>query len=111
MRVSLREMLEMAGYDVIEAANGMEASDCLSDLEPDVLITDIIMPEKEGIATIRDYRTMYPDLPIIAISGAGKTSDENFLEVARKLGADRTLAKPFGPQELLNTVREVLCSE
>lgn len=86
----------------------MEAIDYMSDSKPDVLVTDIIMPEKEGIATIREFRSLYPDLPIIAISGAGRTPTMDFLELAGRLGADRMLAKPFGPQELLNTVREVL---
>lgn len=113
VRASLRETLEGAGYDVIEAANGMEAVDFLSDAEPDVMITDIFMPEKEGIATIRDFRALYPDLPVIAISGLGdipigNMSTVNYLETAGKLGADFTLAKPFGPHELLNIVREAL---
>jgi len=108
MRISLRETLEMAGYRVSEAGDGMEAIDYMSDTKPDVLVTDIIMPEKEGIATIREFRSLYPDLPIIAISGAGSTPGMDFLELAGRLGADRMLAKPFGPHELLNTVREVL---
>jgi CheY-like chemotaxis protein len=108
VRVSLRETLEAAGYEVVEAENGMVAVDYLSDVKPDVMITDIFMPEKEGIATIRDYRSLYPDLPIIAISGANNMASERFLEVAEKLGADHTLAKPFGPHELLNIVREAL---
>lgn len=108
MRVSLRETLEAAGYEVVEAVNGMEAVDFLSDVKPDVMITDILMPEKEGFATIRDYRTIYPDLPIIAISGANNVLAGNVLDAAGKLGADHTLAKPFGPHELLNLVREAL---
>lgn len=108
IRVSVREALEMAGYEVIEAENGMEAVDYMSDSRPDVLITDIMMPAKEGVATIREFRTLYPDLPIIAISGAGKTSGVDFLEMAGKQGADRTLAKPFGPHQLLNLVKDVL---
>jgi CheY-like chemotaxis protein len=108
VRISLRETLEAAGYEVVEAENGMVAVDYMSDVKPDVMITDIFMPEKEGIATIRDYRSMYPDLPIIAISGANSMAPKGFLEAAEKLGADHTLAKPFGPHELLNIVRQAL---
>ena len=74
----------------------------------DLVITDLIMPEKEGLETIADIRKSCADLPIIAISGGGRVGPMDYLETARFIGADATLAKPFGRQELITTVAELL---
>jgi DNA-binding NarL/FixJ family response regulator len=72
------------------------------------VITDLIMPEQEGLETITALRRDYPGLKIIAISGGGRIGPEAYLPAARELGADRVFSKPFDVQELAETVRELL---
>ncbi|HVO14548.1 MAG TPA: response regulator [Alphaproteobacteria bacterium] len=74
----------------------------------DLVVTDIIMPEKEGIETIIELRQRDPKVKIIAISGGGRTSNQIFLDVAKKFGAVDVLAKPFTPKQLLATVQKAL---
>ena len=74
----------------------------------DVVITDIFMPEKEGIETILAIRHEFPEARIIAISGGGEGSRFSYLCYARQLGATRTLAKPFSPSQLLGVIEEML---
>ena len=74
----------------------------------DLVITDLIMPEKEGLETIADIRRACSDMPIIAISGGGRLGPNDYLETARFIGADATLAKPFARTELINTVDALL---
>ncbi len=74
----------------------------------DLIITDVFMPEKEGLETIRELRSEYPEVKIIAISGGGKNINLDFLPLAKQLGALRTLKKPFDRQEMLDAVQEVL---
>jgi CheY-like chemotaxis protein len=105
---ALRHMLEQAGYDVVEARNGCEGVQRFRAMPPDLVITDIFMPEQEGLETIRILRQTCPAIKIIAISGGGQKRTLNFLSVAEKLGAQRTLWKPFRRQELLEAVRELL---
>ncbi|MCH8154484.1 MAG: response regulator [Proteobacteria bacterium] len=78
---------------------------------PDLIITDIIMPEKEGVETIIALRRADPDLPIIAISGGGRLDATDFLTMAGKLGARRTLSKPFRRDQLLEAVGECLAED
>ena len=108
---ALREILAMAlteaGHVVTQARDGTEGVD-LFRIEPtDLIITDLIMPGREGIETIMVLRREYPALPVIAISG-GMTNSEFYLKLAAGLGARRTLAKPFAFAELLGAVDEVL---
>jgi len=105
---ALRHMLERAGYEVVEARNGREGVHHFRAMPPDLVITDILMPEQEGLETIRALRQTCPAIKIIAISGGGQKRTLNFLFVAEKLGAQRTLWKPFRRQELLEAVRELL---
>jgi DNA-binding response OmpR family regulator len=107
MREMLGVILERKGYDVKTASDGKAAMQLQSKKPFDIVITDIIMPEKEGLETISDLRSGYPQLKIIAISGGGRHRPEGFLELARQLGADRVLAKPFGSWEILGAVREL----
>ena len=74
----------------------------------DVVITDIIMPEKEGLETIREMRRIKQDLKIIAMSGGGKVSADNYLEIAKIFGASRVISKPFTKSEMVSAVRELL---
>ncbi|HWX53423.1 MAG TPA: response regulator [Verrucomicrobiae bacterium] len=102
----LREPLTAAGYEVFEATNGKQAERIGRSTKIDVLITDLVMPDQEGMQTIRAFRRNHPDTRIIAISGAFET--DRLLQVARHLGAAAAFAKPFNIAELLNTVRALL---
>ena len=93
-RTIIKRWLEQAGYDVIEASNGSEGLALYQDNLPDLVITDIVMPEKEGIEMMIELRKDFPDIKIIAISGAGKNPGE-FLELAKHLGAMQTFIKPI----------------
>ncbi len=108
IRLQVRTALELEGFIVHEAANGNEGLTRIALSVPDVVITDILMPDKEGIETILELRRRYPSIRIIAISGGGRTGNKDFLRTAKYLGADRTLAKPFALAELLKLTREVL---
>lgn len=105
LRRTLVRTLKAAGHDVHEAADGVKGLKLFEELRPDLIITDIVMPEQEGIETIRLLRQRAPNLPIIAISGGGRL---DYLGFARELGATATLPKPFGSEELLAAVADVL---
>lgn len=91
-----------------EARNGAQAvHECFSQ-PPDLVILDLIMPEQEGLETIIELREMNSRLPILAISGGGRNTPEDYLDMAQKLGANQVLAKPFKGEELLQVVSEVL---
>ena len=108
VREMLRRMLEYAGYAVQEAGDGDEGLRRLEDRPVDLVITDILMPNKEGLETIMTIRREYPSVPVIAISGGGWNGAHGYLVTADKLGASRTLAKPFTRQQMLDAVEEVL---
>jgi CheY-like chemotaxis protein len=107
MRQMLRETLERRGHIVDEAADGREALQRLTEHQPDLVITDLVMPEMEGIETIQALRRKCPTIPIIAISGGGRVEPENYLSLAEQIGANRTFAKPFRLDEILTAVREL----
>ncbi len=100
VRSTLRDMLEELDFSVAEAEDGQKAMTMLKRAAPDIVITDILMPNQEGIRTIADIRKSHPSLPIIAISGGGSTGNLTFLEIAKKLGADRALSKPIAFADL-----------
>ena len=106
LRSWLQKVLEYAGYAVMEAANGRELMDILRRTSVHLCITDLAMPEQEGIETIQMIRSEYPEMKIIVISGAGP----EMLQVSRKLGATASLSKPVDVETLLKTVREVLAA-
>lgn len=108
VREVVSEMLRLAGHEVTMAENGREAMPKLSSTRFDLVITDLIMPEKEGIETISEIRRLDSDVPIVAISGGGRLGPGDYLETARYIGADATLAKPFTRQELLTTIDSLL---
>ncbi len=108
MRDMISETLKIAGHEVEGACDGAEAMNRLKDNRFDLAIIDIVMPEKEGIETIREVRRDYPDLKFFAISGGGRLGPQQYLEVAESLGADRTFVKPFDRQDLLTAIDEVL---
>jgi CheY-like chemotaxis protein len=108
VRLSIRLALEDAEHQVDEAADGMVGMQRLKTQAADVVITDIFMPEKEGLETIDEIRRDYPHIKIIAISGGGRIEPQDYLDIAKHLGADRALLKPFDIQLLLDTVDELL---
>ena len=104
----LRQILERENYHVTEASNGKQGLKLYRENHADLVITDIIMPEKEGIEMIIEVKRDYPDVKIIAISGGGRIKSEDYLDIAKKLGAHRIFAKPVERKELLNAVRDLL---
>jgi CheY-like chemotaxis protein len=110
-RSLLKQILERESYDVFDAANGNEALEQCRKQNFDLVITDILMPDKEGLETITELRRDYSDIKIIAMSGGGRIGNLDFLGVAQLMGAKRTLSKPFSRQEILATVKEVLAGE
>lgn len=107
LRTVLATTLRDAGHVVQQAANGRDGMKLFKAAPADVIVTDLIMPEQEGIETITAIRKQHPKLPIIAISGALKHATA-YLKTAEKLGASRSLAKPFSSTQLLQLVDEVL---
>jgi len=104
----LRQILKSEGYEVVEAADGREGIRLYREDPADLIITDIIMPEKEGIETIMELKRDFPDVKIIAISGGGRIGPEEYLPMAEMLGAKRTFSKPVERKQLLNAVRKLL---
>lgn len=102
------EFLRMAGHEVFTAANGNEALEQADRTRFDLVITDIIMPDKDGIEVIVALRKSLPSVKVIAISGGGRLNARDYLSIAQKLGAAATLAKPFSGAELAATVERVL---
>jgi len=108
-RQMLRQMLEKAGYEVSEAANGEAGITMFREQPADLVITDIFMPEKEGISTIREMKQDFPGLKIIAVTGGGnRRRGFEYLQFADRVGADRTLSKPFERQQLLAAIESLL---
>jgi len=101
-------VLENSGYEVQCAPDGRQGLRAFRIRRPDLVISDIIMPEMEGIETIMELRILSRDCPIIAISGGGRLGKADFLAVAKKLGATATLNKPFETEDLLRTVANCL---
>jgi DNA-binding NtrC family response regulator len=110
IRDSIRDVLVRAGYRVTGAANGEQGLEALASQRFDAVITDILMPEKEGVETIIEIRKALPDTPIIAMSGGGRVKNLHPLKIATKIGANKSLAKPFDAKELLSLVQEVVPS-
>jgi CheY-like chemotaxis protein len=107
-RTMLSESLSQAGYEVNEARDGREGIQSYRDHPCDLIITDLIMPEKEGLETIEEFRRNYPEAKIIAISGGSRHGPFDYLKMAKALGARQVLAKPFTRQEILEAVTQVM---
>ncbi len=101
-------ILEREGHRVYLANDGVEALAQAKKYNIDVLITDIIMPRKEGIETIVEIREMNPEVKIIAISGGGRRGNQDFLRMAEMVGANYSLTKPFEPHDLLKILKTCL---
>ena len=108
VRSMMANFLKKNGYAVAQASNGNEGIEIAKKNIPDIVITDMLMPEKEGIETIVDLKKYNTDIKIIAISSGGKTKNMSFLDIAKNVGAQATIEKPFKPQDLIETIKEVI---
>jgi YesN/AraC family two-component response regulator len=108
VRDMLERLMRKSRYDVETAEDGGRALRLHRRHPVDLVITDIIMPEKEGLETIAEFRKSAPAVKIIAISGGGRIGPSSYLRMAKLLGADRTFAKPADTAQLLSTVEELL---
>lgn len=104
----LRQTLEREGYDVYTASDGELGIEKFQRDPTDIIITDLVMPIKEGIETIVELRHQYPDVKIIAISGGGRTPPQEYLALAKGLGAEAAFTKPIPRDQLLLTIKKML---
>lgn len=111
MRVLLRQIMEWRGYEVLEAENGKVGLRVQRENPADLILTDLIMPEQEGLETIRALKNEFDGVKIIAISGGGRIGPDAYLPAARELGADRVFSKPFDIGELVTAVEELFASD
>lgn len=111
VRETLEAILEEGGFEVELASGGHELERRLETFIPDVLVTDIFMPRMDGIEVIRDVRKKFPDIKIIAMSGAGHVENSEgkpmMLEMAKGIGATASIQKPFRPKEITDIVTEL----
>jgi len=108
MRSMLVRALTRAGYVVHQAGDGREGLKVLDGHEVSLVVTDIIMPDVEGVELIFRLKKTHPGLPVIAMSGGGRMSPKGYLDVAKSCGAARTISKPFDLQQLLDAIAELL---
>jgi len=110
IRSMLRQMFEREGLDVMDAPDGNVAMKLLRKQPADIIVTDLIMPDKEGLETIMEIRQEFPQSKIIAISGGGRNDPKDYLMLAKKLGAARTFAKPVERKAIVAAVKELLAT-
>ncbi|MHC4836823.1 MAG: response regulator [Planctomycetota bacterium] len=108
IRDSLQKLLQLKGHEVELAKDGLEACKALDADHFDLMVTDIVMPNQEGLESIMQARQKHPDLHLIAMSGGGKARTENYLRMAKTFGAEAIFMKPFSPREMLEKVDELL---
>ena len=108
IRSMLKLMLERDGYEVVEAPDGVEGISVYRQNPTDLIITDLIMPNKDGIGMIIDLKKEFPEVKIIAMSGGGLNKPDGYLKGAKKLGASYTLTKPIDREEILRVVAAIL---
>jgi CheY-like chemotaxis protein len=108
VRFTLKKVLQSAGHEVVEASTGLEGVASYKQSPCDLVITDLIMPDQDGVSTIKELKRDFPNVRIIASSGGGRTGNLDYLKLADLYGADATLSKPFSAADLLKTVQNVL---
>ncbi len=108
VRTMLCMTLRQAGYETVEADSGRSAREVQARQPADLVVTDIIMPEEDGLETIMHFRKNYPRTRLIAISGGGRVDARDFLKDAQLLGAAVTFQKPVDRRQLLGAVRDLL---
>jgi DNA-binding NtrC family response regulator len=109
VRTTVVHILRRAGYETLEAADGRDGSRLLDGV--DLVITDLLMPEMDGVDVLAMIRKAGHTMPVIAMSGGGKVDSKSYLDVAKALGAYATIAKPFDLEHLLATVRDAIASK
>lgn len=107
-RISFSRILEKAGYEVEQAEDGRVGLLKFKESPPDLVICDLIMPDVEGLETMRGIHEMNKDMKILAISGGGRVNAVDYLKVAQMMGAVVTLAKPFTGDELIEIIQKIL---
>ena len=108
VRAMVTKLVKSFGYAPIGARDGFEALDILSRMEaPAVVITDIVMPKMDGLEMLRQLRAKYPQLKIIAMSGGGRSEQGDYLELARKSGANEIVSKPINPRQLRDILQQL----
>ncbi len=111
LRDMLRTALELNGHDVVDASDGFAAIKQYVQKPADLIITDIIMPGKDGIEIIFELHQANPEVKIIALSGGGRIEATSYLGMAEKFGASRTFIKPFDYDDLMNAIGELLTTD
>jgi CheY-like chemotaxis protein len=111
IRRLIRRILSKEGHDIFEAADGTVVSDLLHQHALDLVITDIFMPNRDGIEVVRDIRRLSPKTKIVAMTGSNEIREELYFSAARALGADATITKPFRADVLRAMVRRLLADE
>ncbi len=104
----IKKMLEKEGHEVDIALNGRDGLELFEKMKPELLITDIIMPQKEGLEIILELKKKYTGLKIIAISGGGRIGPEGYLPIAKHFGADMVFQKPLIQKEFVKAVSDLL---
>ena len=107
-REMLTEVLTHEGHEIIDASDGNFGMEVLILKPVDIAIVDIVMPNRDGIATIRDITNLFPKTKIIAVSGSVQGPDEGSFKIAKTIGAHKTLPKPFRPSQLIEYINELL---
>ena len=107
-RAMLSEALTGEGFQVREASDGRQGIKLYVEQPTDIVITDLVMPEKEGLEMIVEIRKLHSEVKIIAMSGGGRGSPQNYLKMAKAFGAQLVLAKPFSHCEILDAISQVL---
>jgi DNA-binding response OmpR family regulator len=107
MREGVAMLLRRRGFRVVVACDGRAGLSAAKHARPDIALTDIIMPELDGIGFIMALRRAHPAIKIIAMSGGGRMGNSDYLSIAAKLGADATLAKPFSGDDLAAVLSDV----
>jgi CheY-like chemotaxis protein len=108
MLLMLRTMLERAGYEVLVALDGIRGMKACRSTPVDLVITDIVMPEMEGLEIIMALKREFPSMKIIAVSGGARNKPGDYLRMAAGLGANRTFTKPFDRREMLTAIKELV---
>jgi CheY-like chemotaxis protein len=107
LRATIGALLQADGFEVVLAADGQAALAQQRARPADVVLTDLFMPDKDGIETIIELKKLYPAVKIVAMSGWTSTQGSDYLQVAREIGASHTLQKPFDPAELSRVMRRL----
>jgi len=108
VRELLCRILSLEGYQVDKVASAAAGLEAIRSSTPALVVTDLLMPDRDGLELIMEIRRSRAGLPIVAVSAGGRIGASTYLRMAEKLGADRVLTKPFQPEDLLGMVRELL---